>query len=145
MSTILDNLRDLCERRRQSRWRTATYISLFVAGATLSPFSSALADPRFDWEINGVHVTSLEASYIPNYYSFTIDGSANAACPVGMWLTGGYGQGGANVEAVYSLLLAAKLTQTLSTYMENCLWRSGRIAMRSCVYSFGELRTHPRI
>ena len=112
MSTILDNLPDLCERRRQSRWRTATYISLFIAGATLSPSSSALADPRFDWEINGVHVTSLEASYIPNYYSFTIDGSANTACPVGMWLTGGYGQGGANVEAVYSLLLAAKLTQT---------------------------------
>jgi hypothetical protein len=71
----------------------------------------------YDWALSEVHVTVVEASYIPNAVTFQIDVAAGTSCPAGSWLIW-QGQGSdaqskqANVEGVYSLLLAAKLTHS---------------------------------
>ena len=86
----------------------------------LLPAASAaimLSQPAMalDWSLSGVHVTVVEATYMPNAVTFQIDGNAGSSCPAGSWLIWP-GQGSdasskqANVEAVYSLLLSAKLT-----------------------------------
>ena len=116
MRTIPNFLRDrgsvFRERSRQSRWRTATYISVLVAGATSSPFSSALADPplRLAHQRRPCNVgRGFVYSELLLVYNRRL---RQPSLPSRNMAYGGYGQGGANVEAVYSLLLAAKLTQT---------------------------------
>jgi hypothetical protein len=81
----------------------------------------AIADDRFDWQQPQVQVIAVEATYMPDRVSFKIDtdiDKSNPPCPKGTWLVWpgrdpiSTQSPQANVEAVYSLLLAAKLTQT---------------------------------
>ena len=82
--------------------------------ATLLSNTSAMAS---DWQVIGVHVTVVEATYVPTIVDFQVDTAAGSSCPAGAWLTW-KGQGPDlqaqrdNVKAVYALRLAAKLSQT---------------------------------
>jgi hypothetical protein len=101
---------------------------LLAASATtfLLGMPAKAANP-YDWDLIGVHVTVVEATYIPDHVTFQIDTNvpSTPACPAGSWLVW-QGQGPdalskqANVEAVYSLLLAAKLTHnTVNVFGNN--------------------------
>src|ERR1700730_1189908 len=76
-----------------------------------------ITDPRYDWPLEGALVTVVEGSYIPDYNSFKVDAAAGNFCPKGTWLIWP-GQGSdtlakqKNVEAVYSMLLAAMLSRS---------------------------------
>jgi hypothetical protein len=70
----------------------------------------------FDWQVYGVHVVVVEGTYIPNQVTFQIDANipSSPPCAAKSWLvTPGQGSDApskqANVEAIYTLLLAAKL------------------------------------
>jgi hypothetical protein len=97
--------------RRDSFRANAKRLIPFALG--IISWSSAPA-ARYDWSLSGVHVVAVEASYMPDHVTFLIDGNAGL-CPAGSWLIWP-GQGPdaaskqANVRAVYSLLMAAKLS-----------------------------------
>jgi hypothetical protein len=87
---------------------------LFVTALLSTP---GITDPRFDWSTEGAHVIVVEGTYIPDHNFFKIDADAGSQCPAGTWLKWP-GQGPdtlaqqKNVEAVYSMLLAAKLSNS---------------------------------
>jgi len=87
-------------------------ITLFIAG------TKAFA---YDYNLTGIHVTLVEASYVPNFVTFQID-RGNTQCPAGTFLTWN-GQGSTqalqqdNVKAAYALLLTAKASgQTIQIF-----------------------------
>ena len=95
---------------------------LLIATSVMALLSGkfAIADDRFDWDKAEVHVIAVEATYMPDRVTFKIDAdiASNPPCPKFTWLVWpgrdplSTQSPQANVEAVYSLLLAAKLTQT---------------------------------
>jgi hypothetical protein len=92
---------------------------LFLVASVLAVFLnfSALGQPT-DWKQPGVHVVAIDGHDIPNSVSFTIDRDPAPSCPAGNFLWW-FGQGAdtltqqKNVEAAFSLLLAAKLSQNV--------------------------------
>src|SRR5262249_10910318 len=93
--------------------------TLFLIGPT------AAQDARYDWNVNGVHIVAVEATYMPGAITFQADVAVSATCPVGTWLTWP-AQGAdtqsqqANTPGVFSLLLAAKISQiTVNLYGRN--------------------------
>ena len=85
---------------------------------------SSTPSMAFDFEQLGVRVTVVEATYIPDQVTFQIN-KAVGNCAAGTWLTW-RGRGldtlsqQINVEAVFSLLLAAKITgNTVNVYGDN--------------------------
>jgi len=102
-------------------------VKKLLLAASVTTFLLSTPAKAYDWDLVGVHVTVVEATYIPDHVTFQIDAStpSNPACPAGSWLVWP-GQGPdalskqANVEAVYSLLLAAKLTHnTVNVFVNN--------------------------
>jgi hypothetical protein len=106
---------------------------LLIATSAMALLSGklAIADDRFDWQQPQVHVTAVEATYMPERVTFKIDTDigSNPPCAKETWLVWPgrdpvtTQSPEANVEAVYSLLLAAKLTQT----KVNVFGRSGNV------------------
>ena len=101
---------------------------LFVVAlaVVLLSFTPATAQPAYDWNVIGVHVTVVEGTYVPNQVTFQSDANGGASCPAGTWLTYKATQGTdaqtqqANVKAVYALLLAAKLSgNTVNLFGKN--------------------------
>jgi hypothetical protein len=101
--------------RPVGRWQAMIAASTLLAGLVVG--SPVMA---WEWNGSGVHITVVEPTYIPDRITFQADTafsdpSRGVACPAGTWLTW-KGQGAdagakqSNVEAVYSLLLAAKLS-----------------------------------
>ena len=94
--------------------RTGNAKKLILAATVTLLLSSVSAIAAYDWNLSA-HVVAVEATYIPDHVTFQIDGPAGTSCPAGSWLVWP-GQGTdavskqANVQAVYSLLLAAKLS-----------------------------------
>jgi hypothetical protein len=92
---------------------------LLLAASILGVFSNSPAmSQNFDWKQLGVHVVTVDGHDIPNSVSFQIDRDPTSSCPGGNFLWW-FGQGAdtltqqKNVEAAFSLLLAAKLSQNL--------------------------------
>ncbi len=78
-----------------------------------TPPASPKAPQPFDWG-GGGHITLVEGTYMPNQITFQTDANLGS-CTAGSWLT--WEPKGtdtetklANVDAVYTLLLAAKLS-----------------------------------
>jgi hypothetical protein len=84
----------------------------FLAMCALAvPASTQAAD---DWQISSVHVTAIEATYMPTAVLFTVDANAGS-CGAGNWLKwsgidADQETAQANNKAVYALLLASKLS-----------------------------------
>ena len=73
----------------------------------------ASTQPAYDWQISGVHITAIEATYMPTAVLFTIDTNAGS-CGTGSWLKwntidADQATAQANNKAIYALLLASKL------------------------------------
>lgn len=86
-------------------------IALLATCALASPAST---QPAYDWQLSGVHVTAIEATYMPTAVLFTIDSNAGS-CGAGSWLKwntidADAPTAQANNKAVYALLLASKLS-----------------------------------
>jgi hypothetical protein len=74
----------------------------------------AFPEAAYDWEISGVHITAIEATYMPSTLVFTVDANAGS-CGVGArltWSSSAPDQATmqANHKAIYALLLASKLS-----------------------------------
>lgn len=74
----------------------------------------ASTQPAYDWQISSVHVTAIEATYMPTAVLFTIDANAGS-CGAGSWLKwntidADQATAQANNKAIYALLLASKLS-----------------------------------
>jgi len=86
-------------------------VASFAACAFALPAS---AQPAYDWAVSGVHVTAIEATYMPSAVLFTVDTNAGS-CGAGTWLKwngidADQATAHANNKAVYALLLASKLS-----------------------------------
>ncbi len=99
--------------------------SLSLAGIlALSIPLSAEAQAPYDWMVSGVHVTRIEATYMPSAIPFAID-APGGSCAAGTTLQwSGTGADAAtqqaNTKAVYAALLAAKLSgSTIRAYGVN--------------------------
>jgi hypothetical protein len=92
-----------------------TLVSLF--GAIIPLMVSVPAGAAYDWSVVGVSVTVVEASYMPQKVTFEINIDASSSCTAGTWLTW-TPQGAdeatlqANANAIYAMLLAAKVSGT---------------------------------
>jgi len=115
-SRLLDDLAEIVKRMIR-------FIGFLIA-VLLFPLSGGtqtISDPRFDWEVLGATVEVVEASYMPDLVTFQLDRDAGA-CPKGTWINWtGAGNDAftpscpqasqANVTAVFSMLMAAKLSR----------------------------------
>jgi hypothetical protein len=103
------------ELQRGIRIRPVGCRQAMIAASTLLA-GLLIGSPAMAWDWNGlgVHITVVEPTYIPDRITFQADATLGP-CPAGSWLTW-KGQGAdavakqSNVEAVYALLLAAKLS-----------------------------------
>ncbi|SRR5216684_5718950 len=92
---------------------------LFVSVLTLLLSTPAMAS---DWQAIGVHVTLLEATYMPQQVTFRVDANAGNCTAGAYWLiwNGHYADPPANAKAVYALLLAAQLSgKTINIWGNN--------------------------
>src|SRR5215813_15190300 len=93
---------------------TRFVISALILDLLLS--TPGMAQPHFDWELHGVHVVAIGGQDMPDLATFTVDRDPSPTCEAGNFLLWP-GQGAdtltkqRSVEAVYSMLLAAKLTK----------------------------------
>lgn len=91
---------------------------LLATSITAVLWNSSAFSQNFDWKQLGVHVVAVDGHDIPNSVAFTIDRDPTASCVAGNFLWW-FGQGPdtltqqKNVEAAFSLLLAAKLSQNV--------------------------------
>jgi hypothetical protein len=75
------------------------------------------AAQSYDWDVLGVNVTLVEATYMPLKVTFQINTNASTTCTSQTWLTWNP-QGAdeatqqANANAIYALLLTAKVSGT---------------------------------
>jgi len=86
-------------------------IALLAALAFALPAST---QPAYDWQISSVHITAIEATYMPTAVLFAVDANAGS-CGAGTWLKwngidADQATAQANNKAVYALLLASKLS-----------------------------------
>ena len=82
--------------------------------ATCAMAVPASTQPAYDWQISNVHITAIEATYMPTAVLFTVDTNAGA-CGAGTWLKwngidADQATAQANNKAIYALLLASKLS-----------------------------------
>ena len=82
--------------------------------ATVALTLPASTQPAYDWQISNVHVTAIEATYMPTAVLFTVDANAGS-CAAGTWLKwngidADQATAQANNKAIYALLLASKLS-----------------------------------
>jgi hypothetical protein len=90
----------------------------FLAVSLAAPVGSQVP---YDWVVTGVHVTWVEATYMPSIVAFGIDAPAGSCGTGAMLKWNGTGPDPAsrqaNANAVYSMVIAAKLSgETLSVY-----------------------------
>jgi len=91
-------------------------ISALILNLLLS--TPGMAQPSYQWELHGVHVVAIGGQDMPDLATFTVDQNPppSANCEAGNFLLWP-GQGAdtltkrRSVEAVYAMLLAAKLTK----------------------------------
>lgn len=120
-----------------------------LVAALLSITPAITADPRYDWEGNGVHITGVEATNVPDHVSFQLD-YTEGNCSAGSWLIWP-GQGPDvqsqhdNVKAVYAMLLAANLTgYPIDLFGRNPGSPVGRAFSDTCVGVFIHLIANPK-
>lgn len=87
-----------------------------MAGIVTALFSqTAVAQVPYDWTAVG-RVKIIEATYMPSDVPFTLDVAAGSCAPGSMLSYKGWSAGTdirrANIQAVYTLLLSAKLSGT---------------------------------